>query len=236
MVCISFWVSLWRCVRPESIDAFTSCSPWRAYTCTMPVWLVIAWDVRDGAAVLLSTHREDIMNRSPFEPPPPSALCILLAATTRRKHAPLHAASTARCASGLIRLGADVEQRDDCDTTPLQHHCTFGSTDVAILLIDWGADVNCENTQGISILSVCSLWGLTGIARRLLEGGAQVDHVDEAGSDALMSAVFFDRPETVELLLQWGANPTKRNNLNRTAMQFAQQRGSRNALEVMLRL
>ena len=70
---------------------------------------------------------------------------------------------------------------------------------------------------GSSPLISAAVFGKPGMAKLLIEAGADLDFQNNDGSTALISAAFFCRPDIVRMLLDAGADKTIRNNYGATA-------------------
>ena len=67
--------------------------------------------------------------------------------------------------------------------------------------------------------------GMTAIAQRLIEGGADVNAANQSGQTALMMAALFGRGEIVSLLLAHGADPNVRDASGKTARDLVLDQG-----------
>jgi len=79
-------------------------------------------------------------------------------------------------------------------STPLISASVFGKTEVALALIEAGADVNLQNNEGSSALTTAAFLCRVEIVEALLENGADKELRTNAGSTALesVSAPFED--------------------------------------------
>lgn len=84
--------------------------------------------------------------------------------------------------------------------------------------INAGTDINTGDPFGGSspLISAC-VFGKPGIARILIDAGADINLQNNDGSTALHSAAFFCRPEIVKMLLEKGADKSLRNRFDATA-------------------
>lgn len=87
-----------------------------------------------------------------------------------------------------IAAGSDLNLKEpSMGSTPLISASVFGKTEVALALIEAGADVNLQNNEGSTALTTAAFLCRTEIVKALLENGADRDLRTEAGSTALES-------------------------------------------------
>jgi len=94
-----------------------------------------------------------------------------------------------------IAAGSDLNlQEPSMGSTPLISASVFGKTEVALALIEAGADVNLQNNEGSTALTTAAFLCRTEIVKALLENGADRNLRTQAGSTALesVSAPFED--------------------------------------------
>lgn len=96
----------------------------------------------------------------------------------------------------LVEKGADLEVRDKNGETPLHLACWFGRVETAAFLLDQGADIEARSSNGNTPLLRGLLWECS-VSRDL--------------GPTSMTA----------LLLEWGANPGRGNNINITPLHCA---------------
>jgi ankyrin repeat protein len=118
----------------------------------------------------------------------------------------LHYAATAKnpeCVRLLLEAGVDVDCMTNWDQTPLHFAAAF-TKDVrhAKLLLDYGADPNKRDRDGIVPLSWCAISNNPGVATVLLERGADVEGVDNKGSSALQRAIKSNRHDVLKMIVQ----------------------------------
>lgn len=88
----------------------------------------------------------------------------------------------------LIASGADLNQAEPAGgSSPLITAAMFGKTDIALALIDAGADLNYTNNDGSTALHSAAFFCRTEIVKALLSHGAKIDLVNNSGSTALQS-------------------------------------------------
>ncbi|MEE4331218.1 MAG: ankyrin repeat domain-containing protein, partial [Wenzhouxiangella sp.] len=92
-----------------------------------------------------------------------------------------HAASSAEAAELLVPLDIDLDALDIGGSTALAIHSMAGNTDVALLLIENGADVNISNALGLPLHSAIKN-NLPELAAALIEAGSDLTKPDADGS------------------------------------------------------
>jgi len=143
---------------------------------------------------------------------------------------PLHFASASEqtppdVVASLLKLGADVDSRDSDDMTPLL--CafeSFGSGEVAQLLMEHGASVHVRNKKGQTPLHLASGWCHSDVLASLLKLGADVDSRDSDDMTPLLHAlVHRNNSSAVKLLLEHGASVHVRNKNGQMPLHLASQ-------------
>lgn len=92
----------------------------------------------------------------------------------------------------------------------------------------------------VSNISVQSYWegalnGELNTVQKALEGGIQVDTINENGSTAMMLAAFNGHAEIVEMLLEEGANVNHHDYNHRTALMYASSGPAIETVELLLK-
>jgi ankyrin repeat protein len=107
--------------------------------------------------------------------------------------------------------------------SPLSYALNWGSSDIAALLIDRGADVNFKDPLSEeAVIEMAAQRGDTEIVRLLLEKGADANVMDNfMGSTPLTAAAQFGNTEAVKLLLDHGVPVDQLNKSGWTALQLA---------------
>lgn len=149
----------------------------------------------------------------------------------------------------LVQRGADIEARDS------RHHKTAliwasetGSPAAVKVLLDYGAEVNAQDSQGISALRYAAANARTETVRILLEKGADPSLPDIVGKTTLVAVAWgrpfslggrsynplpADREKTASLLINAGADPSVRDNWGGGAIHYAAQNGYLEVLKLL---
>ena len=120
-----------------------------------------------------------------------------------------------------------VEARNSQDESPLMMAAIRGQLDIARQLIDKDADVNKPGWAPLHYAVSSSQGDALGVTKLLLDNSAYVDAASPNGTTPLMMAAMYGSPEAVKLLLEESADPTLKNQLGLTAIDFAR-RANRN--------
>ncbi|XP_062898368.1 ankyrin repeat and MYND domain-containing protein 2a isoform X2 [Mobula hypostoma] len=85
--------------------------------------------------------------------------------------------------------------------TPLMHAAYKGKAEMCKLLLQHGADVNCnEHEHGYTALMFAGLSGNKEITRMMLEAGAEIDVVNSVGRTAAQMAAFVGQHDCVTII------------------------------------
>jgi len=124
----------------------------------------------------------------------------------------------ARVLIGWPNLNAEV--RSAQDESPLMLAALHGLLAECQGLIEKGADVN---KPGWAPLHYAATNGHLAVMQLLIEENAYLDAESPNGSTPLMMAAHYGTPSAVKLLLESGADPTLKNSLGLSAIDFAHQ-------------
>lgn len=86
----------------------------------------------------------------------------------------------------LLAMGTDVETRDDAGYSPLLHAVLRGKQQIAVTLLDGGADILQTLRDGTSVLHLACMSQYPDFVRMLLRNGAEVDATDSQSCTPLM--------------------------------------------------
>ncbi len=126
----------------------------------------------------------------------------------------------------LIKIGTDINQKDEYGDTSLMLACIYGYIQICSLLLKNGANVNKNNNYGISALIYASIKGCKEICLLLLKNGANVEKRGPEGDTALICASRYGHKELCSLLLENGADINIKDKYhNNTALRWASTRG-----------
>jgi ankyrin repeat protein len=143
---------------------------------------------------------------------------------------PFSLAAYAGNAKSLARLKAAGGQIDGAfiaigtsRTTPMLGAFKFGDVEVIRTLLELGAPVDFADGNQITMLSRSVLNHELGLAKMLIDRGANVNATDKLGMTPLLWAASsdFGDPAMVELLLKAGAKADAKNRDGRTALELA---------------
>lgn len=139
--------------------------------------------------------------------------------------------SSLKAAQVLIawpKTNVDIRTRQD--ESPLMMACLKGHLEIARKLIDRDADVN---KTGWTPLHYAATNGHVEIIELLLEQHAYIDAESPNGTTPLMMAAHYGSSAAVKLLLESGADPSLRNQLGLTAIDFANRAGRQDSAELI---
>lgn len=186
---------------------------------------------------------------------PPSALQVA-------EYQGLHRAAHEGDVNAIKRLagkGADLDARDSSGRTPA-HVAAFASHDAALrALAEAGADMNAIENRVYDVLTIAAVandpdlvtsvydgtaliaaahLGHHEVVRRLIAGGAPLDHVNNLGWTALIEAVVLgdggaDHVATVRALVEAGADVNISDRQGLTPFKLAERRGYNEIAEII---
>jgi uncharacterized protein len=114
--------------------------------------------------------------------------------------------------------------------TPLMMAVFKGQTELAIQMIEKGADVN---QPGWTPLHYAATAGNVQLIKILLDKFAYIDAESPNKTTPLMMAAHYGTPGAVKLLLEEGADVSLKNDLGLTAIDFAQQAKKQDSVDVI---
>ncbi|XP_061181626.1 transient receptor potential cation channel subfamily V member 3-like [Saccostrea echinata] len=103
-------------------------------------------------------------------------------------------------------------------------------------LIKNGANINCSDKHGQTLMhEVCRTWHID-VAKFLLELGANVNQADKYGRTPLHVAAAVDYPEMVEILIKNGADRESLSNEKQTPVHYAAKNDACSSLKMLLKM
>ena len=124
----------------------------------------------------------------------------------------------------LHRNKSSVEPRGYFENTPLHSAAYYGDLEMVQVLLDYGVDVNSQNSFGYTPLDSASRDGHrndAGVARLLIAHGADPNSRDVLGFTSLHRASDSGRIEIVRLLIEHGAKVEVKNDRGKTPLDVA---------------
>lgn len=117
------------------------------------------------------------------------------------------------CLDHLLAHGADPNQCDDSQISPLMKACWGGQIDAVFRLIEAGANVNHQNEDGLTVVMSVTGNRLASVANLelLLAAGADLEAMDKKGATAWHVFARKGSRPLLDRLLAAGANPAHRN-------------------------
>jgi ankyrin repeat protein len=101
----------------------------------------------------------------------------------------------------LLKNGANINDRDTIDQTPLIIAAFNGCTDIVKMLLDAGANIEHKNDQGENALISAAQEGYIDTVKLLLDAGADVNQTNTDGETALDLVIRLrQKKELIELL------------------------------------
>ncbi|XP_074125737.1 uncharacterized protein LOC141543988 [Sminthopsis crassicaudata] len=124
------------------------------------------------------------------------------------------------CATILLEHGADPNLGDNCNNA-LHYVAYFQNIDMAAKLLQYKADIEAKNKEGLTPLFFAVRANNCDMADFLLKNGANVNALDAFKRTALMIAISLEFTEMVSVLLQHNADHTIKDQMGRTAEKYA---------------
>ncbi|MFO1445102.1 ankyrin repeat domain-containing protein [Bacillus sp. Bva_UNVM-123] len=141
----------------------------------------------------------------------------------------------------LIAAGADVNIQDHIQNNPFLYAGAEGYLDILKLTIKAGADPSITNRYGGTALIPASEHGYVDVIKELLTNtDIDVNHVNDPGWTALLEAIILSngdekQQQTVQLLIDHGADVNIPDSHNVTPLQHARGKGFKKIEQVLLK-
>ncbi|KAF6222560.1 hypothetical protein HO133_000605 [Letharia lupina] len=117
---------------------------------------------------------------------------------------------------------------------PLHIAASEGNSDVVLMLLDYGASIDCVDGEYATPLHHAASNGQTAMVKLLLDSGANPNAVDLTLESPCMAAAFNDQLDSIRALLQGSADIQLRNSYGQNALHLAAGSGSKNVLVFLL--
>ena len=139
-----------------------------------------------------------------------------------------------KAAAALIAAkGLKVEERNAKDESALMLAALRGNLPAARALIKLDADVNKTGWTPLHYAASGTTQDAKAMVALLLEENAYIDAASPNGTTPLMMAVRYGPGDVARLLVQEGADPTLKNELGLTALDFARQADRADMVELI---
>ncbi|KAL1520648.1 hypothetical protein AB1Y20_022221 [Prymnesium parvum] len=156
--------------------------------------------MREYVAILDALAPGDVFDSDDDAPPPPSASCLAACGAEGTRGAAGVFEAARRGAGVDAFLPAERDATDEDGLTPL-HHAVDAEEERAVeALLRSGAAVDARDGMRCTPLHYAALLGASGIARRLLEAGADPLLLDDEGKDAVAIARAEGHAATADLI------------------------------------
>ncbi len=121
----------------------------------------------------------------------------------------------------LLQAGADINAKDNNDTTALMRASLANKAEVVEALLQAGANINAKDNHGITALMSAAMKGNGEVIEILLKIHANINAKDKRGLTALMHTTLRGQTETARALVEAGADVNAEDEHNRTALFYA---------------
>lgn len=139
-------------------------------------------------------------------------------------------------ATKLLDSGMAPNQQNECGASLLHISIIAGNNELALRLIQMGADSNLTNWQNETPVFMAANWSRNEVLENLLLNKGNPNHQVNANSPfntPLLIAATNGNTKGVELLLKHGANPNQKNPKGKTALDVAKSDGYNEIVELL---
>ncbi|CAJ1062648.1 B-cell lymphoma 3 protein homolog [Xyrichtys novacula] len=158
------------------------------------------------------------------------------------RQTPLHLAvitQQAKMVENLLRAGADPAALDRNGQTALHLCCEYAHHDCLSVVLPFSLSPICleiRNFDGLSALHLAVLHGHEGLARMLIDAGADINAMDvKSGQSPLMHAVESNNADMVHFLIERGSDVNGQSYSGNTALHSACGRGQVDTVRLLLK-
>lgn len=147
----------------------------------------------------------------------------------------------AETAKILIDAGADVNIQDEIENNPFLYAGAEGYIEILKLTIKAGADPSITNRYGGTALIPASEHGYVDVIKELLTNtDIDINHINDLGWTALIEAIILNngdekQQQTVQLLINHGADVNIPDHNNVTPLQHARKKGFKEIENILLK-
>ena len=147
----------------------------------------------------------------------------------------------AETAKILIDAGADVNIQDDMENNPFLYASAEGYVEILKLTIKAGADPSITNRYGGTALIPASEHGYVDVIKELITNtDIDINHINDLGWTALLEAIILNngdekQQQTVQLLIDYGADVNIPDHNNVTPLQHARDKGLKEIENILLK-
>ena len=119
----------------------------------------------------------------------------------------------------------DVNQLNDLNQSLLHEAISSRQDEIALALIGKGISLEIQDKEGKTALSYAAAHQNQAVAKAIVDVGAAIDIPDRYGNSPLWFAMQSSRADyhLFEMLLKAGADPSLKNKVNRSVIDFANQ-------------
>jgi ankyrin repeat protein len=121
----------------------------------------------------------------------------------------------------LLLKNTDINSVEDRGSTALIIACYNDNFEAAKMLLEKGANPNIQDKMGNTALMGVCFKRLCKMAKLLLEYKVAIDQQNFNRANALIFAATFGAEDILKILLENGADPSIRDNYNKTALDYA---------------
>ena len=138
----------------------------------------------------------------------------------------------------LVDAGVDVNHKSLFWTVEFASRTLAGGSEVQEvmrILIDAGADVRARDESGTPVIVHAVRYRNNQLVETLLRSGADIDATEQSsGRTALGLAAAIEAPETVKLLIEWGADLEASDKSGDTPLMIARGKGSEEIAKLLI--
>ncbi len=149
----------------------------------------------------------------------------------------LHAArgNNTKTVKLLVKLGADVNVKDNCGFTALMQAAMYSETESVQALTKVRANLNHQDNDGQTALMWAAAKGRKDVVQILINARANINLQDNNGQTALMRATMPGETESVQALIKANADVNIKDNAGQTALMWAAMYGETESVQALIK-